>query len=151
MYYCISTQILKEGTPAQGIVAFEDLKAAKGDFHSIMASNYVSENVEAFSCGVVDDTGMYICNKYLGNASVNELFYVVSIQTTVNDEHPCTITAYEERNAALSAMEGILASDCVSETLKSSACFTINSIGGRIDGDFNPEEPEPEPEPNVSE
>lgn len=145
MYYCISTQILNDGTPSQGVVAFEELNAAKGDFHSIMASNYANQNIKACSCGVVDDSGLYICQKYIGNISTNEKYYVVSIQTTNEDEHPCSVFAYDDLNSALSSMESTLASNCVSETLKSSACFTINVIGGRIDGDFVPEEPEPEP------
>lgn len=146
MFYLISTQIMNDNTKAQSIAAYEELNVAESAYHSTMASNYISETIKTCACMVVDDFGSFRFKKYLGDDKINDQFYVVSLQDT-GEANPCSITAKDDENDALSTMEMTLASNCLSETLVSSACFVINKIGGKIDGGFTQtEEPEPEPE-----
>lgn len=145
MYYLITTQILKKGTPAQSILAYDSLDNAESAFHSTNGSAYISTAIEVCSAQVVDDVGSVVNNlkKYIGNTEVNDKFFVVSIQEEEN-AHPCSISAYNNANEALSAMEMTASSNCVSQSLKSWACFVINKIGGRLD-EYSDRKPEPEP------
>ena len=151
MYYTILTKIVKEGENSQQIFAYEALNAAESRYHEENSSDYVSTNIKTSANMVVDDLGNVAggFKKYFGvsTPAEDDKYYLVSLQETEAGQFPCTITAYDDANTALSAMENELRSDCVSETLKSYSCFVLNKIGGKLGGGSNKEE-EPAPEPN---
>ncbi len=147
MFYLISTQILNDNTKAQQINAYESKAEAESNFHSTNGANYISETLKTWSCQVVDDLGNSLMKKFAGEQASNDAYYVISLQDT-GEANPCSITAKDDKNDALSTMEMTASSNCVSEVLKSWASFVINKIGGRVDG-YSYQEPEPEPEPNA--
>ena len=146
MYYLISTQIMNDDTKAQSINSYANKNEAFSAYDSTYASNYISETLKTWSAQVVDDIGNALKKRYYGDDGLNDYFYLVSIQDT-GEANPKDITGYDNLNNALSAMGTTMASNEISETLVSSACFVINKIGGKVDGDYTKKE-EPAPEPN---
>ena len=146
MFYLISTQIMNDNTKAQTITAYADRDQAESAFHSTNGSNYISDTLKTWACEVVDDLGTAQFKKFDGDQTGADVFYLVSVQDT-GEANPCSITAYDELNAAKSAMEMAAASNCISETLVSWACFVQNKIAGKLDG-YSEKVEEPEPEPN---
>ena len=144
MFYLISTQIMNDNTKAQSIFAYDDKDQAESAFHSTNGSNYISETLKAWATLVVDDIGNAQFKKFAGDQSTNEAYYLVSLQNT-GEAYPCSIAAYTALNEAKSAMEMTAASNCISETLKSWACFVLNQIGGKLDG-YSEQAEEPAPE-----
>ena len=65
-YLVINYQILKDGTTAQSITECkkgtdeEKLKLARSTYHSILASNYISEALSAFAVTILDEHGMTV-------------------------------------------------------------------------------------------
>lgn len=144
MYYLISTQIMNDNTKAQSIVAYDDKDQAESAFHSTNGSNYISTTLKTWATLVVDDIGNAQFKKFAGEQSSNEAYYLVSLQD-LGETNPCSITSYDNLNEAKSAMEMAAASNCISETLESWACFVLNQIGGKLDGYSElAEEPESE-------
>ena len=76
------------------------------------------------------------------------MFYLISIQNLEDGTHPCSIMAYEDKEAALSAFHSTMASNYISTTLKSCSCTVMNDIGGVVKTEYY-QVPEPAPEPNA--
>ena len=56
-FYLVSIQIMKDGTQAQSIFAYDSRTEAVSAFHSTLASNYASDALKAFSALVINYIG----------------------------------------------------------------------------------------------
>lgn len=64
------------------------------------------------------------------------MYYLISIQNMKDGTHPCSIMAYEDREAALSAFHSTMASNYISDVIASCACVVMNEIGGIIKTEY---------------
>lgn len=59
-YFLISIQYVNDGTNPCGIFAYNSKEEVLSSFHSTLASNYISSNLNGFLCIVIDEYGMTI-------------------------------------------------------------------------------------------
>lgn len=77
------------------------------------------------------------------------MYYLISIQIMKDDTKAQSIFAYESQEEALSAYHSTMASNYLSETIKSCSCMVCNEICGVIKTEYKIfDDPQLEPEPN---
>lgn len=72
MYYVVSIQNLGE-TTAQNISAYGGRKKALSEYHSTLASNYVSDNLKGFAVAVLNEHGGTEIKEYYDEPVVEEI------------------------------------------------------------------------------
>ena len=146
-YYLVSLQTTTDGTNIQSITPKETWETAISDYHSTLASNYVSETLKSFAVDILNSNGNIMQREYDG-ASTN-VFYVVNIQETAEGT-PVSISAYDNKDNAYSAYHSELASNYASQVLTEFTVFVLNAHGAQETNMYEHYvvSPEPEPEPN---